>query len=128
MFRRDALKKRAVKNNSPTNWKAYRKLKNELDRTIKKTKRDYFINKINEDRKDIKNTWKVLNAAMNKSTKVIHIDKLKVNDDDITDSNEIVNLFNKHFVNIGPSLTENLPTPNHDSVEVLIEKPNSFKF
>lgn len=65
---------------------------------------------------------------MSKSTKVIQIDKLKVNDDDITDSKEIANLFNKHFANIGPSLTENLPTPNHDSVEVLIEKPNSFKF
>ena len=64
---------------------------------------------------------------MSKSSKVIEINKLKVNDDDITDSKEIANLFNKHFVNIGPSLAENLPTPNHDSAEILREKPNSFK-
>lgn len=59
---------------------------------------------------------------MSESSKVIQINKLKMNDDDITDRKEISNLFNKHFVNIGPALVENLPTPNHDSVEVLIEK------
>ena len=53
-----------------------------------------------------------------------------MNDDDITytDSKEMADLFKKHFVNIGSSLAENLPFPNHDSVEVLIEKPNSFEF
>ena len=69
---------------------------------------------------------KVLNAAMSKSSKVIRINKLKVNDDDITDPKEIANLFNKHFVNIGLSLAENLPTPNHDSVEVLTERSKFF--
>ena len=51
-----------------------------------------------------------------------------MNDDDITNPKEIANLFNEHFVNIGPSQAGNLPTPNHNSVEVLIENPNSFKF
>ncbi|KAL9956568.1 hypothetical protein ACROYT_G038061 [Oculina patagonica] len=65
---------------------------------------------------------------MSKSSKVIRINKLKANEDDITDPKEIANLLNKYFVNIGPSLAENLPIPNHDSVELQTERSQSFKF
>ena len=129
MFRRDSLKKRAIKNNSIVCWEAYRKIRNEVNRAIRDKKREYFITNIEESRNDIKKTWKVLNTAMSRTSKITTINKLTVNEEDITDPKAIADQFNKYFLDVGPSLAANIPDCTYKQPEEFLTKmPQRFHF
>ena len=85
-----------------------------LKKSIREAKRIYYQNVFDKYKNDIKNTWKTISELLCKSSKKSNpIKELKVGNRIITDKNEICNTFNKFFVNIGPSLAENIkPTKN----------------
>ena len=49
----------------------------------------------------MKGTWKILKQAMDKEAKQTDIDKILVDEEEITDKQEIPEWFNDHFVTIG---------------------------
>ena len=85
-----------------------------LKKSIREAKRIYYQNVFDKYKNDIKNTWKTISELLCKSSKKSNpIKELKVGNRIITDKNEICNTFNEFFVNIGPSLAENIkPTKN----------------
>ena len=55
---RGSLKKRFDKNQI---WSRYKKARNEANKLIKKTKRDYFMTRINTAKNDPNKTWRFIN-------------------------------------------------------------------
>ena len=58
MRKRNFHHKRAQKTKSIDEWKTYKELRNKTTRLIRDTKRDFFSNVINENKKDSAKLWK----------------------------------------------------------------------
>ena len=56
----------------------------------------------------MRKTWKLINQTIGNKPKQSKIDKLVVNNQSITDNNKLANEFNEFFVNIGPSLSNEI--------------------
>jgi hypothetical protein len=76
MFRRDYLKKHAVKYRSEANWIKYCKLRNKVNNKLKTCKRNYFVQNL-EANGNTKKTWKLLNNLLNRPTKGTNVNILK---------------------------------------------------
>ena len=56
------------------------------------------------------NVWKGIRSIVNlNNTSKKDIKLLNKNDKKVTDPQEIVNLFNEHYVNVGPNIEKKLP-------------------
>ena len=53
--------------------------------------------------------WKVLKRVINKKAKCDLVDKIIVNDTEITNNQEISDEMNEYFASIGSSLAESIP-------------------
>ena len=87
---------------------------NSLNRTLKKK---YYSNKIQESVGNLKQTWKIANQILNKSSKTTKIDSIRLDDKTITDKKIIPNIMNEYFCNIGNSLKESVPYEKNPLME-----------
>ena len=72
----------------------------------------HFSDKLVETKGDVKGTWKVLNSALGKRSKTTQINSLVIDNQEITNPEDIVTILNKHFMNIveKPSKNQNRTT------------------
>ena len=68
--RRDFLKKKAVTHNSIYYFNEYKQCRNNLNKTIKETKSNYYKSKLNAC-KDHKENWKLINELLTKHQKLL---------------------------------------------------------
>ena len=81
-----------------------------------KTKRNrYFSQKLEDCHGDIKETWRVLNAAMGRKSKTTVINSLDVNSKTITDPESIAEELNLHFSTIAEKVQAEAET-NYNQV------------
>jgi hypothetical protein len=125
---RDSLKKRFDKNPSDVIWSKYKKIRNEVNIfNDKKTKRDYFLARINSAKSDPKKTWKLINElSSRKVQEATNVKNIKQDDTEITNSYEIANAFNSYFTTIGESLANELPHSDIDPISYLNPVNSSF--
>lgn len=96
MFKRDWLKKRAMKTRQPNDYKSHKSQKKFVDKGVVKAKNDYFRKQIEQSSGDQRATWTVLNDLMgNKSDSI---------------AERIAKCLNNHFANVGPRFTSEIPT------------------
>ena len=98
---RDYIKKRAIKTGSIYLWQAFRQLRNKVIYSLRNLRRDYYTRKIEENKGNLKNTWKILKHAIGKETKNVSIDKISKDGKIITDPIDIAECCNDHFAFIG---------------------------
>ena len=110
-------------NHTEESHRTYTLYKNILTKTLRAEKRKYFQNQILLFKNDIKNTWKVINSAINKRNDKHHITKIKHNDTEIHDFNLIASTFNDYFSQIGKNLAESIP-PTHKKFNDFLRAPN----
>ena len=67
---------------------------------MKCNRKKYFSDKLLETKGDVKGTWKVLNNALGKRSKTTHVNSLVIDNQEITNPEDIVTDLNKHFTNI----------------------------
>ena len=72
--------------------------------SLRNLRRDYYTKKIEENKGNLKNTWKVLKHAIGKETKNESIDKISKDGKIITELTDISECCNDHFVSIGQKL------------------------
>ena len=106
MRRRDHQKNVAVKTNDPLDWSRYKTLRNDVNNLTRQTKAGYFKSKLsNYSNSPSKESWKSINELTGRnSKKAAGIMKLDYDNKEFTRPTEIANVFNTHFVNIGPNL------------------------
>ena len=82
--------------------------RNILNKAISKAKRMYYLNVFTQFKNNIKQTWKVIKETLHKnkfakvSQRFCHLDKIIDNPQDIAIA------FNTYFINIGPSIAEQI--------------------
>ena len=109
MHRRDFLKKKAVKTGSKQLHDAYKRTRNDLNRLIKNTKATYFTNTLNDCENNPKKMWKTINKLTNKKSKTTLISEIQHNNQNFTKRDEIANVLNSHFNEVGTNLAKDMP-------------------
>jgi len=104
----------------------YKKYKNKLTDIIRTSKRLYYQKKLYEHKNNIKGTWDVLNSLIKQgSSKLIYPDHFIDEIGEEYNMSNVVNKFNKFFVNVGPKLAADIP--DNGAIRSTIER-NSFSF
>ena len=109
MYRRDFFKKKVAKTGSKQLHDAYKKTRNDLNRLIKNTKATYFTNFLNDCENNPKKMWKTINKLTNKKSKTTLISEIQHNDQNLTKRDEIANVLNSHFNEVGTNLAKDMP-------------------
>ena len=79
---------------------------------IKKLKHDYCEKKIEDNKNNLKVTWKSLKQAIGQSTESTCIERVMYDCREIVDKQEIADICNLHFVSVGKRLAEGLSNTN----------------
>ena len=86
-----------------------------LKKVKRHAKRNYYINKCNEFKRNTKKLWQTINHVVGKapdkscSIKYLSIDGCKVHD-----ATKVTNHLNRHFANVGESFAKRIPKSNHN--------------
>ena len=87
----------------------YVKYKNTLTKVLRLEKQKYYCAQFEKKKFNIKETWGVINKALNRKSKIRDIIQIRENDRIINDEESIADHFNKYFSNIGPNLAKKIP-------------------
>ncbi|XP_071944876.1 uncharacterized protein [Antedon mediterranea] len=112
---RDSLLNKFKNNpNRPDLYDAFRKLRNRIQKDIKKAKSECFLNKVEVNKNNPNKLWKCLKdlGYKNKPQKGSTV-SLDVNGNLCHNESEVSNYFNKYFANIASDLMKKLPSPSN---------------
>lgn len=89
----------------------YKKYRNHCNFLIKYTKESYYRNKLEENKNNLRETWKVIKEAANIKPQQSAISSIKT-DNGLIDANQdplsVANLFNNYFIKVGKNLADEL--------------------
>ena len=108
MHHRDYLRKMAVKHNSPNFNYAYKRQRNKVNKNIKESKSAYYKDNITNIKGNPREMWRYINQLTGKRSKTTNIPNIDYNGSSIENKEDIVNLFNKYFSEIGKTLPEKI--------------------
>ena len=128
MRQRDYLRGKANKTGSKYLRQAFQQVRNKVDYTLRNLKSEYYTRKIEENKNNLKNTWKVLKQVVNKGGKSSSIDKLKIKETEIVDKQKISEEMNNYFASIGINLARNIPDGTTNPIDFVKQSNSIFKF
>ena len=106
----------------------YTTYKNTLIKILRAEKRKYYMNQLNLFKYDMRNTWRIINNAMNNLKQQHSITKINYNNVEIDDDKLIPNVFNMHFSQIGQKLAQSISIANKNFIEYLGPLNNNSLF
>ena len=98
---KDKLKKFAAKSKSTYLFLSYKHVRNKVNTLNRKLKIEYYAKQIHDDLGNTKQTWKIVNKIVNKTSKTTKIESRKIENKAISDRSNIPNLMNSYFCSIG---------------------------
>ena len=125
------LFKRKQKSPSRENIEQYKIYNNIFNKTKRAAKSKYFKEQLQENKGNIKETWRIINLALNKKT-YVKTDPLIINHNgnDISNSLDKANAFNVFFTNVGSNTRKKIPKSNNLNFKSTLQDKlqNSFFF
>ena len=110
MDQRDNAYKKAKATKSDQDFKSAKEVRNHLNRTILKAKREYLEQTLTKNTLNHRKIWKKLQEHLPGKRKNNTISKMRNHSGDITDSpKDMANLLNDHFASIGLKLANDIP-------------------
>ena len=91
---RDKLKTVAIKKRSVILQAAYKQLRNKVNNTCKRLKREYYTEKIKASEGSLKQTWEIINKFVNQRSKTTIISSLSDGNKLILNPQDIANKLN----------------------------------
>lgn len=108
---RDTLKRKLSKIYSKELEDQYKCFRNRLNHSIRFTKNEYYRNKLNLARGNIKQTWRIINDISENDPSVNILESTsfnRINGEKVTSNRENANLFSEHFKGVGVNLVESV--------------------
>ena len=129
MNHQDYLKQKATQTKSRHFYEAYKVARNKTNKMVEKAKSRHFQHTINNNSNDPKQLWKGVNLIRGKGSKTTNITSLEVEKETVTGDENIAEALNSFFVNVGPSLSKELPESQSNYADYLLySTQNSFTF
>ena len=105
--RRNVLYKKSILKPNDDNVQKYKMYRNKLNISLKLAKQNYYYSRLENEKGNMRNTWKILNSFLRRSRKPL-CRKFTSKSVNITDPQQIANEFNQYFANVGPSLASSI--------------------
>ena len=99
MKTKDKLLKKALNLNQPEDWSRFTHAKGQTT-NLKKSKRSFFREKIDENKGNPKGVWKALKSLSGTSKPRVRINEITTENEAVSDESVIANELNEYFVNI----------------------------
>ena len=128
MRTRDKLRGKANKTGSVYLRQAFQQMRNKVNYSLRKLRSDYYTRKIEENKNNLRNTWKILKSVINETSKCSSIEKIRVHNTEITNKQQISNEMNKYFSTIGQNLAKDIPDNTIGSTHMVTRSNKVFKF
>ena len=106
---RDYSKAKAVKTGSNYIRQTFIQLRGRVYSLLQKYRHDYYTKRINKNKGNMKNTWKILEHVIGIENRDSTIEILNFEGQQISNTCEIVEAFNEHFVKVGKRLADEIP-------------------
>ena len=126
MFERDRLKKVACRLKTEESWSRFKSVRNQVNEAIKLAKSSYYNTYFAANQGNIKNSWKGINLIMAKTQEKIRVNALKIGNVSYTSPQEISDVLNNHFSNVGPSLASEIPLSDIDFSDYIHPVSHTF--
>ena len=110
---------RAKRSPSSHNIKNYKTYKNNLNRLMRIAEREHFNKILNDNRTNLKKSWKIIKEVVNRSNNKTTTYKFNIGRKLISDPNVIANSFNNFFSNIGKNLALKIPMSHNDPLKYM---------
>ena len=110
MRTRDYHHKRAQKTKDPLDWSVYRDLRNKTTKLIRDSKRDYYSDVIDTNKKDSGKLWKTLKSAISNTKKSKGVGSLDTINGLTFEPHEIAKGFASYFRIAVSKIRENMPS------------------
>ena len=114
--------------NNPVKIREFKNYSNRLNHLKNISKKAYFCKKIDLSKNNLKAAWKIIGSPIKRKTKGQNTPQRIVrNNRTYTCNDDIANQFNKHFVNVGPSLASKIEDCHDNPTQYILSSPfNSF--
>ena len=103
MYKRDHLRRVAIRSKSPSNYQNYRVQRNKTRTCLRNAKKDYYDTIIRESANTPKSLWANIKQLLPKSTSIPTV-SVMVGDEEVSDPLGIANAFNTFFTTVGSDL------------------------
>ena len=122
-------KQKAIQTSNEHDWELYRLSRNDANIALRSAKKNYYVNKFSNNRRNPKASWKTINDILGRSKKQDVIKGIKLPEKTVSSIEELVDVFNEHFINICPNLAETIQNENDSSFQDFINKQDpEFSF
>ena len=126
--RKNYLYKKLMRHPTSQNKSIYTMYKNKLNTLIKVSKKSYFCTRFNQEKGNIKGTWNVINAILNKGQRKSNPSYFVQDGITIDEDKDIADRFNEYFVSVGTRLASNLPLCNNTFESFLQDRQSNSLF
>ena len=109
------LRAKANKTGSSVLRQAYSQVIVKVNQKLYELRKNYYTIRIEQQKYDLKNTWKVLKGATGKAHKTIQIERINFEGKEFTDKKQITELCNEHFASIGDILDKSIQPSTEQS-------------
>ena len=97
MHKRDRFKRIAKRSNSDKDWQDFKNMRNLVTSLIRKEKKKYITANIIKYKGNPGEMWKLLKFLIPQKNNIKRVQKLIVNDTEVTENKSIANAFNDFF-------------------------------
>ena len=121
--KKQKLNEKYLKNRNPQNLATYKTYKNLFETIKRKSKKNYYSEKILSFKGDAKKTWKTMKELIGKAkmNESLLPQKIRVKKTDIFDQEKIATEFNRFFANVGPMLAKQIPESKNTFESYLVK-------
>ena len=106
----------------------YRQYRNVLCSTIAAAKKQYFTNKFENCKSDIRATWRSVNHILKPNRNKKQFPTLNVDGQKISGEANVAECFNNYFSKVGSKLDSEVPVNNIDPLSFVNRQSNSFAY
>ena len=126
---KDNLKTVAIKKRLVILQAACKQLRNKVNNTCKRLKREYYTEKIKASEGNLKQTWEIINKLVNQRSKATIISSLSDGNQLILNPQDIAKKMNSFFCNVGDQLSNEIPNAKNSLLEGSITvNPGNLSF
>ena len=91
-------------------------------------RKNYYGRKIEENKGNLRNTWKILKQGMGQGNKTNTLDKIFYDNQEMSEDNEKAKVCNEHFIAVGQKLAEDIPSTDESPTPNITPTKTKFKF
>ena len=124
--RKNKLYHRKQKTKNPEHEIIYKKYRNKLNKLMSIVEREYYENRLQEIKQNLKASWRILKEILNKNINNLSCSRFYINNTVCNDKKRIAESFNSFFVNVGPNLAKNIPSDSRSPTGYMERNPSSM--